>query len=146
MKKSYGSAADAFRIACSAVLAAAFFSALFLAGQARVGAAGLGNEPSSGIGDSISRGLEEIKDGAGSLADGMIGGEGTEGTGRGPAETDPGVVKNSEPYAAPDTEKTNAENEPADTFRVVTAIVASVAAIAAVAVAVPKRTPGKEIE
>jgi hypothetical protein len=117
---------------------------LFFARPAQVGAADLGNVRASGIGDGISRGLDEIKDGTESFAADMIGGEGTEGTGRGPVETDPGVVRDNAPYAAPTGEKTNAENEPADTFWVVAAVVASVAAVAAIAVAIPKRTPEKK--
>ena len=144
MKADKNKRADAVRIACSAVLAAVLFSTLFFARPAQVGAADLGNVRASGIGDGISRGLEEIKDGTESFAADMIGGEGTEGTGRGPVETDPGVVRDNAPYAAPGTEKTNVENEPSDTFWVLAAVVASVAAIAALAVAIPKRPAKKE--
>ncbi|MBQ6678027.1 MAG: hypothetical protein IJM71_08265 [Clostridia bacterium] len=144
MKTDKNKAADAFRIACSAVLTAVMFATLFIAKPARVGAAGVGDGTASGIGDSISRGLEELGDTAGSLASDMIGGEGTEGIGRGPVETDPGVVKDNAPYSAPNAEKTNAENEPADTFWVIGAVVASVAAIGALAVAIPKRPIKKE--
>ncbi len=144
MKTNEKKAADAVRIACSAVLAAILFAALFFVRPVRVGATDLGDGQASGIGNSISRGLEEIKDGAGSAASDMIGGVGTEGTGRGPVETDPGVVRDSEQYAAPDGEKMNADREPADTFWVIAAVIASVAAIAAIAVAIPDRTPKKE--
>ncbi|MBR3424157.1 MAG: hypothetical protein IKN50_07230 [Clostridia bacterium] len=166
MKKNCNCSADAFRIACSAVLAAVFFSTLLSAKPARVEAAGtvpgagigvsdgdrdgdgmiegIAGDPLSDIGEGVSRGLEEMKDGAESLADGVFGGEGTEGMGRGPVETDPGVVRDNEPYSAPNTEKTTAENEPADTFWVVAAVVASVAAIVALAVAIPKRPVKKE--
>ena len=144
MKTDKNKTADAVRIACSAVLAAVLFSALFFAGPAPAGAADAGEPPASGIGDGVSVGLGEADGGAGSLASGMTGGEGTEGTGRGPVETDPGVVRDNAPYAAPTGEKTNAENEPADTFWVVAAVVASVAAIGALAVAIPKRPVQKE--
>ena len=146
MKTDKNKTADAVRIACSAVLAAVLFSALFFAGPAPAGAADAGEPPASGIGDGVSVGPGEADGGAGSLASGMIGGEGTEGIGRGAAETDPGVVRDNAPYAAPVTEKTKVEHEPSDTFWVVAAVVASVTAIAALAVAIPKRTPEKKTD
>ena len=162
MREYSGKTADVIRIACSVALAAVFFCAAFFAQPARVGATdgtpgvGIGNvggdgmaegtrnEPASGIGDSISRGLDDVKDGAGSLFPDMIGGEGTEGPGRGPAETDPGVVKDTVQNGVGNVKKANVEKEPVDTFWVVAAVIAAVAAVAAVAVAVPKRTPRAE--
>ena len=165
MKTNSNKAADAVRILLSVVLAAIFLSTLLFAraeandavSGAGIGVSdgdrdgdgmieGVGAGPESGIGESISRGLEEIKDGAESLAEGLIGGEGTEGIGRGPVETDPGVVKDTEPYAVPNEENSNSEKEPADTFWALASVVAAVAAIAAIAVAVPKKTPKKEDE
>ena len=90
MKKDKERTADAVRIACCVVLAALFFCTMIFARPAQVGAEGavpgadIGSsdgdvdgdgmvegpreEPASDIGDSIGRGIEEIKDGTGSLA------------------------------------------------------------------------------
>ena len=166
MKKDKERTADAVRIACCAVLAALFFSTALFARPAQVGAAdavpgaGIGQsdgdvdgdgmvegpreEPASDIGDGIGMGIEEIKDGLESIASDMIGGEGTEGTGRGPVETDPGVVRDTTAYGMQNGKKTNVEKESADTLWVVAAVVAAVAAVAALAVALPKRTVKKE--
>ena len=158
MKQNNDKKGDAVIIACSAVLAAVFFCALFFAQPPQVGAtgsvpgAGIGvsdgdrdndgviegpaDSSAGNIGDSISRGLEEIKDGAESLASDMIG-DGTE-------RTDRETVGKGEENGGADDKSANAEREPANTVWVVAAVIAAVAAVTAIAVAVPKRNTKKE--
>ena len=171
MKHDGNRAADVLRIAASVVLAALMFCAVFSLQHARaengipgtdIGSSdgdrdgdgmieGPENEVTSplgealsDIGDSVSRGINDIEDGAESLASDIIGGVGTDGTGRGPVETDPGSVKDTATAEAEGTNKANAENDAANTLWVVAAVIAAVAAVAAVAVAIPKRTPKKD--
>ena len=96
-------------------------------------------ELASDIGDSISRGMESVKEGAEELASGLIGGEATEGAGRGPAETDPGAVKDDGTKATGIEELEAADRATADTVWVIVSVIAAVAVIAAIVIAVPKR-------
>ena len=87
----------------------------------------------SDIGDSVSRGMEDIREGASELSSGMTG-EATEGTGRGPVETDPGTVKDGGEAKTKD-----AARETADTVWVIVAVIAAVAVVAAIVIAVPRK-------
>ena len=101
-------------------------------------------ELASDIGDSISRGMESVREGAEELASGMMGGEATEEKGRGPVETDPGAVKDGDAKTAGIEELAAADRATADTVWVIISVIAAVAVISAIVIAVPKKDGKKE--